>query len=159
MLRVLQARWPVRHRGGADPHRRLVRPRARPGHLEGDHGGDLTCRRCASTWAREKEELDESSRAAALEAVVDLHTFDPDELARTALRAGAVDVGTTTEELTAAFLGWPVRTFEAAVRPGALGWGWALVRLRLLEAAVRGSTARWPGSCRSASSTTSASPA
>jgi ubiquinone/menaquinone biosynthesis C-methylase UbiE len=77
------------------------------------------------TWARPREELDESSRAAALEAVVDLHTFDPDELARTALRAGAVDVGTTTEELTAAFLGWPVRTFEAAVRPGVLGWGWA----------------------------------
>jgi ubiquinone/menaquinone biosynthesis C-methylase UbiE len=76
-------------------------------------------------WAREKEELDESSRAAALEAVVDLHTFDPDELARTAVRAGAVDVSTTTEELTAAFLGWPVRTFEAAVRQGALGWGWA----------------------------------
>ena len=76
-------------------------------------------------WARPREELDESSRAAALEAVVDLHTFDPDELARTALRAGAVDVRTRTEELTAAFLGWPVRTFEAAVRPGALGWGWA----------------------------------
>ena len=41
-------------------------------------------------WARDQEELDESSRAAALEAVVDLHTFDPDELARMALRAGAV---------------------------------------------------------------------
>ena len=51
---------------------------------------------------------------------------DPDELARTALRAGAVAVQTRTEELTAAFLGWPVRTFEAAVRPGALGWGWAM---------------------------------
>jgi ubiquinone/menaquinone biosynthesis C-methylase UbiE len=77
-------------------------------------------------WAKDKEELDESSRAAALEAVVDLHTFDPDDLARTALRAGAVGVRTQTEELTAAFLGWPVRTFEAAVRPGALGWGWAM---------------------------------
>jgi ubiquinone/menaquinone biosynthesis C-methylase UbiE len=76
-------------------------------------------------WAKERADLDESSRAAALEAVVDLHTFDPDELARTALRAGAVGVCTRTEELTAAFLGWPVRTFEAAVRPGALGWGWA----------------------------------
>lgn len=76
-------------------------------------------------WAKEQAELDESSRAAALEAVVDLHTFDPDELARTALRAGAVDVRTRTEELTAAFLGWPVRTFEAAVKPGVLGWGWA----------------------------------
>jgi ubiquinone/menaquinone biosynthesis C-methylase UbiE len=77
-------------------------------------------------WAKDREALDESSRAAALEAVVDLHTFDPDELARMALRAGAVDVSTTTEELTAALLGWPVRTFEAAVKPGALGWSWAM---------------------------------
>ena len=77
-------------------------------------------------WARSMEELDSSSRAAALEAVVDLHTFDPGDLARTALRAGAVDVTTATEELLAAFLGWPVRTFEAAVNPDRLGWGWAM---------------------------------
>jgi ubiquinone/menaquinone biosynthesis C-methylase UbiE len=81
-------------------------------------------------WARPVEELAESSRAAALESVVDLHTFDPRELAATALRAGAVDVRTTTEELTAAFLGWPVRTFEAAVNPGRLGWGWAMFAYR-----------------------------
>ena len=76
-------------------------------------------------WARPQQELDESSRAAALESVVDLHTFDPDELARTVERAGAVDVRTTSEELTAAWFGWPVRTFEAAVNPDRLGWGWA----------------------------------
>jgi ubiquinone/menaquinone biosynthesis C-methylase UbiE len=76
-------------------------------------------------WARPQEELAESSRAAALEAAVDIHTFDPDRLAATCLRAGAVDVSTVTEELTASWFGWPVRTFEAAVRPGALGWGWA----------------------------------
>lgn len=76
-------------------------------------------------WARSPQELSESSAAAALEAVVDLHTFDPDDLARTAVRAGAVDVRTVTEELTASWFGWPVRTFEAAVRPGALGWNWA----------------------------------
>jgi SAM-dependent methyltransferase len=81
-------------------------------------------------WSRPVEELDESSRAAALEAVVDLHTFDPRELAATALRAGAVDVRTTTEELTAAFLGWPVRTLEAAVNPDRLGWGWAMFAYR-----------------------------
>jgi ubiquinone/menaquinone biosynthesis C-methylase UbiE len=79
-----------------------------------------------AAWAKDREELDESSRAAALEAVVDLHTFDPDELARMALRAGAVGVHTQTEELTAALFGWPVRTFEAAVKPGALGWDWAM---------------------------------
>ena len=81
-------------------------------------------------WARTPAELDESSRAAALESVVDLHTFDPDRLAATALRAGAIDVRTVTEELTAAWFGWPVRTFEAAVKPGALGFGWAMFAYR-----------------------------
>ena len=81
-------------------------------------------------WSRPAAELDESSRAAALESVVDLHTFDPRELAATALRAGAVDVHTVTEELTAAFLGWPVRTFEAAVNPHRLGRGWAMFAYR-----------------------------
>ncbi|ADD44489.1 class I SAM-dependent methyltransferase [Stackebrandtia nassauensis] len=78
-----------------------------------------------SDWRRPQEELDESSAAAALEAVVDLHTFVPGELADLAESAGAVEVETSTEELTAAFLGWPVRTFEAAVPPGKLGFGWA----------------------------------
>lgn len=77
-------------------------------------------------WRRPQEELDESSRAAALEAVVDLHTFDPDTLARMASRAGAVDVSTVTEELLAAWLGWPIRTFEAAVPEQKLGFGWRM---------------------------------
>jgi SAM-dependent methyltransferase len=81
-------------------------------------------------WARPVEELTESSRAAALESVVDLHTFVPGDLARTALRAGAVDVRTNAEELTAAFLGWPVRTFEAGVNPERLGWSWAMFAYR-----------------------------
>jgi ubiquinone/menaquinone biosynthesis C-methylase UbiE len=81
-------------------------------------------------WARPKDELVASSEAAALESVVDLHTFDPDQLARTALRAGAVDVRTVTEELTAAWFGWPVRTFEHAVAPDRLGWGWAMFAYR-----------------------------
>ncbi|HET8969782.1 MAG TPA: hypothetical protein VFN19_01880, partial [Candidatus Nanopelagicales bacterium] len=49
----------------------------------------------------------------------------PDRLAALCLRAGAIDVGTVTEELTASWFGWPVRTLECAVRPGALGWNWA----------------------------------
>jgi ubiquinone/menaquinone biosynthesis C-methylase UbiE len=81
-------------------------------------------------WARPASELAESSRAAALESVVDIHTFDPDRLAALCLRSGAVDVRTVTEELTASWFGWPVRTFEAAVRPGALGWGWAMFAYR-----------------------------
>ena len=77
-------------------------------------------------YGRSPGELAASSEAARLEAVVDLHTFDPDALARLAIRAGAVDVRTVTEELTASWFGWPVRTLEAAVRPGSLGWNWAL---------------------------------
>jgi SAM-dependent methyltransferase len=81
-------------------------------------------------WRRPQEELDESSRAAALEAVVDIHVFDPAELEATARRAGARDAQVVTEEFTAAMLGWPVRTFEAAVPPGKLGWGWAMFAYR-----------------------------
>ncbi len=78
-----------------------------------------------ASWRRPQAELDDSSRAAALEAVVDLHTFPPDELAATARRAGAVDVRVATAELTASWLGWPVRTFECAVPREKLGFGWA----------------------------------
>jgi ubiquinone/menaquinone biosynthesis C-methylase UbiE len=78
------------------------------------------------SWRRPQAELDESSRAAALEAVVDLHTFDPDTLKRMALRAGAVDVDTVTEELLAAWAGWPIRTFECAVPEDKLGVGWRM---------------------------------
>lgn len=76
-------------------------------------------------YARTEAELDESSRAAALESVVDIHTFDPKQLRQLCERAGAVDVQTVTEELTASWFGWPVRTVEAAVKPGSLGWRWA----------------------------------
>jgi ubiquinone/menaquinone biosynthesis C-methylase UbiE len=81
-------------------------------------------------WRRPQQELDESSRAAALEAVVDLHTFDPDTLARTARRAGAEQVRTVTEELLAAWAGWPIRTFEYAVPAERLGFGWRMFAYR-----------------------------
>lgn len=77
-------------------------------------------------WRRPQSELDSSSRAAALEAVVDLHTFDPSELERTALAAGAVDVSAVTNELSAALVGWPIRTFEAAVPQERLSTAWRL---------------------------------
>lgn len=82
------------------------------------------------TWARPAEELDESSRAAALEAVVDLHTFVPGELRDLVRRAGGRDVRSTTEELTAAWWGWPVRTFEAAVPEERLGVRWRVFAYR-----------------------------
>jgi SAM-dependent methyltransferase len=85
----------------------------------------LTTRVAPPEWRRPQAELDESSRAAALESVVDIHTFVPSILEGMAQRAGAVDTSTKCEELTAAWFGWPVRTFEAAVPPGKLGWKWA----------------------------------
>jgi hypothetical protein len=78
-----------------------------------------------SGWRRPQAEIDENSRAAALEWVVDLHTFEPKDLERMATNAGAVQVHTASEEFTAAMFGWPVRTFEATVPPGRLGWNWA----------------------------------
>jgi len=81
-------------------------------------------------WRRSQVELDDSSRAAALEAIVDLHTFAPAGLRRLALAAGAVDVQVRTEELTASWFGWPVRTFEAAVPRERLGWSWAMFAYR-----------------------------
>jgi SAM-dependent methyltransferase len=77
------------------------------------------------SWRRPQFELDESSRVAALEALVDLHTFEPRDLERMAVDAGAVNVETATVEFTAAMMGWPLRTFEYTVPPGRLGWGWA----------------------------------
>jgi hypothetical protein len=79
-----------------------------------------------SGWRRPQSELDESSRAAALEAVVDLHTFDPTALEKTAHEAGATDVRAVTEEFAAALFGWPVRTFEAAVPQEKLTLRWRL---------------------------------
>jgi SAM-dependent methyltransferase len=83
-----------------------------------------------AAWRRPQQELDESSRAAALEAVVDMHTFVPDELEELARRAGATDVRVVTSELLASWFGWPVRTFEYAVPPGKLGLRWANFALR-----------------------------
>lgn len=91
---------------------------------------NLTRLRPLRGWSRPREELDESSRAAALEAVVDLHTFDPDTLAKTARRSGLVEVSTVTEELTAAWAGWPIRTLEAAVPEEKLGFGWRMFAYR-----------------------------
>ena len=68
-------------------------------------------------WARPPQELDASSQAAALEACVDLHTFRPVDLVALATAAGASDIEVRTEELTASWLGWPVRTLECALRP------------------------------------------
>ena len=92
---------------------------------------NLTKLPALSGWRRPQSELDESSRAAALEAVVDIHTFDPSELESWARSVGAQDVRAVTEEFSAALAGWPIRTFEAAVPQEKLTVRWRLFAYHL----------------------------
>jgi ubiquinone/menaquinone biosynthesis C-methylase UbiE len=95
-------------------------------------------------WRRPQTELDESSRAAALETVVDVHTFVPKRLEELARRAGATGVRVATSELLASWFGWPVRTFEHAVPKDKLGARWAFFafngwqRLSAVDARLEG---------------------
>lgn len=59
-----------------------------------------------------------------LEFAVDLHTFEPSDLARWAEEAGFVAVRTETEELLSSLFGWAVRTIEYLVRPEVLTERW-----------------------------------
>lgn len=62
---------------------------------------------------------------AALEYEVDLHTFVPQDVARMAREIGFAEVRVRTEDLTASWLGWSVRTIEGSTAPGKLGERWA----------------------------------
>ncbi len=61
---------------------------------------------------------------AALEHEVDLHEFRPDEVAHMAQVVGFTDVRVVTEELTANWLGWAIRTLEGSLRDGVTGFRW-----------------------------------
>jgi hypothetical protein len=67
---------------------------------------------------------------AGLEHEVDLHTFRPKDVEHMATLAGFDEVEVVTEELTANWVGWAVRTIEGAVRPGLLGMRWAMTAFR-----------------------------
>jgi len=71
-------------------------------------------------------EDDTQALLAALEHEVDLHTFRPDEVERMATIAGFEDARVVTEELTANWWGWGVRTVEGSIRPGTFGTRWAM---------------------------------
>ncbi|MDX1619378.1 MAG: methyltransferase domain-containing protein [Nitriliruptorales bacterium] len=73
------------------------------------------------------EEMDDDEEAtlAGLEHEVDLHTFRPKDVEHMSRLAGFEDVEVVTEELTANWVGWAVRTIEGSVKPGVLGYRWA----------------------------------
>ncbi len=88
--------------------------------------------RLAPLWrravkARPAPEPDDATEAAAehaLEAVVDVHAFVPDDLERPAETAGFADVRVRGEELVANWFGWFNRTLEASADPRDVPWGW-----------------------------------
>ena len=137
-----QAGRPVRVRRRADAVRRLRRPPAVPRDLVGRDHGSTRLPPLRDRGAGRRRELDESSRAAALEAVVDLHTFDPAELRRHgAARPARSTCGTVDRgaHRGAGSAGRCARS-RPRCRPEQLGWGWAMFAYRDLAAAVRRST-------------------
>jgi SAM-dependent methyltransferase len=60
----------------------------------------------------------------ALEAFVDVHAFDPDQLSRFARGAGFSEVRVRGEELLANWFGWANRSLEATAKPEEVPWLW-----------------------------------
>ncbi|MBW3577441.1 MAG: class I SAM-dependent methyltransferase [Actinobacteria bacterium] len=82
-------------------------------------------RRPSGHTGEDHGEFDGDSDVSALEWEVDLHTFAPGDVEQIAHDAGFVDVRTVTEDLTANWFGWAVRTIEGSTAPGKLGSRWA----------------------------------
>ena len=123
VLRVLKPGGRFVFAGEPTTHRQLLRPLARPRHLGGHHHVTKLpfLRRLASSAGRARRVL-ARRRARGRRRHPHLRPDRPESMAKS---AGADEVRATTEEFAAALLGWPVRTFEAAVPPEKLGWGWA----------------------------------
>jgi ubiquinone/menaquinone biosynthesis C-methylase UbiE len=77
----------------------------------------------------------------ALEHVVDVHAFVPEDLERHARAAGFADVRVRGEELLANWFGWFNRTVESTAEPGDIPMAWIQYAYRgylLLQAVDRG---------------------
>ena len=91
-----------------------------------------------ASWRRPQEELDENSRAAALEWIVDLHTFDPADLEQMATNAGAVDVRTATRGVHRGDAGLAGAHLRVDCSAGQARLGVGEVRVRQLDHAELG---------------------
>jgi SAM-dependent methyltransferase len=65
-----------------------------------------------------------------LEALVDVHSFTPDQLARAAAGAGLHNVKVRGEELLANWFGWANRALEATADPDEVPWAWKVYAFR-----------------------------
>jgi ubiquinone/menaquinone biosynthesis C-methylase UbiE len=66
----------------------------------------------------------------ALEGLVDVHAFTPEELGGLARRAGFEQVHVRGEELLANWFGWANRALEATADPETVPWGWKVYAFR-----------------------------
>jgi ubiquinone/menaquinone biosynthesis C-methylase UbiE len=66
----------------------------------------------------------------ALEGLVDVHAFTPDELGTLARGAGFEHVHVRGEELLANWFGWANRALEATADPDTVPWGWKVYAFR-----------------------------
>jgi ubiquinone/menaquinone biosynthesis C-methylase UbiE len=86
--------------------------------------------RVASSWRRALRVRpatpgdDAGAEDHALEAIVDVHAFAPEDLSECASRAGFEAVRVQGEELLANLFGWFNRTLEATAEPSDIPWGW-----------------------------------
>ena len=115
-----QAGRPVRVRGRADAHRRPLRPHARQAGRGRPPRPSRSCPRCRGGGGRRPSSTSRRGRRRWRRSSTSTCSTRP-TLERSPAGAGAADVRVVTEEFSAAMLGWPVRTFEAAVPPGQAG--------------------------------------
>ncbi|MEO8687495.1 MAG: class I SAM-dependent methyltransferase [Solirubrobacteraceae bacterium] len=118
------AAWPKRAAMRAAPlWRRALR--VRPAEYGGSNGGP--------------PRPDDAEHA--LEAVVDVHAFDPADLERLMAGTGLVDARVQGEELLANWFGWFNRTLEANARHDDIPWLWFQYAFRGYLALQRGDRA------------------
>lgn len=91
----------------------------------------------AEAEADPKADSDPDAQVAALEADVDVHTFDPGALEALARDAGFASATVRTEELTANWFGWLTRTVEGMVRPEVLPARYPLAAYRTWQGLSR----------------------
>jgi len=70
------------------------------------------------------------ARDAALEGVVDVHAFAPDDLAAAARACSLTEVRVAGEELLANWFGWANRALEATADPDEVPWAWKVYAFR-----------------------------
>ena len=98
-------------------------------HVEGHHDGHPAARPAPAGGGRRPSSTSRRGRRRWRRSSTSTRSTRP-SWKRPRAAPGRATCACVTEEFSAAMLGWPVRTFEAAVPPGKLGMGWAMFAYR-----------------------------